>query len=392
MIFQLKFSALTLSLIFAILLAISLIFLEKNASNSRILFNVDSLRNSPSIGTPLRAEREFKITISPDKRFFTNQGLIEIQNAVFAGLRDGLIYSEWQAPKIAGNPYFIERDPINVITRDIYFDTADSIAFNHAISYRLRHRFKSENQLLQHEIKPKNSIYYPYRGEIQGKVGREELGNGYSRVNEARLEFRLESPPFSLKRPPPPAPWLPRDFVSVLKSGLYEGKTSSPGQAVAAYLADQGLSGSLQWLPAIALFSKRLRMHLNLKTAYGSGPNPTQAFIVTIDRSDVLGGSAYQEYLSSAWYLGADAPRPPILGTFLEVEIEFERNVSSRLDAKITLGGDPLAKPLRQALLADQLKIKSVILTAINRLRLKADDGKKSKYQTGNTITRKMEQ
>ena len=44
-----------------------------------------------------------------------------------------------------------------------------------------------------HERDPLNILNFPYRCEMQAKVGRKKTGAGLSTVNEARFEFRIES-------------------------------------------------------------------------------------------------------------------------------------------------------------------------------------------------------
>ena len=65
--------------------------------------------------------------------------------------------------------------------------------------------------------------------------------------------------------------------------------------------------------PKLGLLTKRNRMHFNCKNPFGSGPNPEQLFIITLDRVYCEHGCIDRKNL-------------------LEIEIERERNTSTILD------------------------------------------------------------
>ena len=121
---------------------------------------------------------------------------------------------------------------MTLVARDFYLDTKDNIAYKNAISYRLRYRLDSTGQLHNHETAPYNILNFPYRCEMQAKVDRKELESGFSTVKEARLEFRIESPPFSIESPPPPPPWGHKEYLQYMQTGYFKDMASTPGKEV----------------------------------------------------------------------------------------------------------------------------------------------------------------
>ena len=201
------------------------------------------------------------------------------------------------------------------------------------------------------------------------------------------MEFRLQSAPFSMSRPPPPAPWLPRDFIPVAQSGRFGSKVTAPAQALGRFLTEKGVTRDLYWLPELVLLSTRMRLHLDNKTQYGSGPNPDQAFIVSIDRVDVCEGAGYLRFLESGWYERRGRARPQIMATFFEMEIEFERNVSTRLDQAAKAGVDSSAQTLLSAFLEDQKFIKGILVNQFMELGLNLEGAIGSKYQHASMLS-----
>jgi hypothetical protein len=346
-------------------------------------FDVDAIESAEvAVGTAPRREREYKIGISGDtSRLYLDDGFILLQKAIFQGLSEKLSTTDWLAPDITGKPYFIKRSPIVSVFRDIYFDTDEFNLCQKNMAYRLRHRFVSPHQLHSHETRPMDPDYFPYRGEIQAKVDRMELADGYSISSEARLEFRDASSPFSSLNPAPPAPWHPRDYYPVVQSGLYQGKPAIPGSVLATALKKAGIDNPIHLRPSTAVISTRLRMHFNMITEFGSGPNPDQAFIITLDRFDVVDGREYSAFLSRGWYEGEDISRPAILMTRFETEIEFERNVSTKLDSAIKNGNAGELVALRNAFLGDQTILREAILGILESVGFSGKALQESKYR-----------
>ena len=349
--------------VFATIIVGAVVYSQYKAQQARTPFSLQVLADAPAKGTPPRLEREFKFgVVIQDKRYLLDEGVEQLQKEIYDTLRASLASPLWSAPKIVGTTYFIRSDPMVFVARDIAMDTEDGLAFKQSVVYRFRHRFKSTKQLHRHETQPMNPAHFPYRGEIQSKIDRVREGRGFTHSSEARLEFREASAPFSKSNPPPPAPWFLKDYLPSIRSGYFNGSVTWPAKALARYLVDRNFSGDVYWDPHLVLISTRMRSHLNIKTPYGSGPNPDQAFILSVDRTDVSDGQAYMDFLKKAWYDGKDTARPKILATFLRVENEFERNVSTKLDEAIATSGGAFEKSLRQAFLDDQRRIKELIL------------------------------
>ncbi|MFP4579883.1 MAG: hypothetical protein ACLFQ6_04060 [Candidatus Sumerlaeia bacterium] len=367
-------------------------------------FPIERLAESEAHGTPPRVEREFKFGMDiskarksekssagdsgteavslaelPDQAFFmTDAGLAELQEYVYRALQNRIADPAWQAPGVLDNPYYIARDPMTFVARDVYADTQNNDFERLAISYRLRHRFRSLNQMDNHEKRPTQGHHFPYRCEIQSKTEREELGDGWSRVSEARFEFRVESAPFSPQNPPPPPPWHVKDYFPVMQKGVWQDMVILPGKELAAFLKEKKVEGPVTIVPRIMLVTSRMRMHLDIKSPYGSGPNPEQAFIISIDRSDVFDGEAYLDYLRANWY--ERSVRPPVQATFFEVEIEFERNVSTVLDRLVAEKGTPELRRTLKAFHHDLQMIRDIAIEALEARGVQCDPRGRNKY------------
>lgn len=344
-------------------------------------FSLVALAASDAKGTPVRIEREFKVGIDmPGASYYmTDEALQELQEEIYRALKKELASPQWKLPDVIETPYSIARTPMMFVARDLYMDTSDELALKHAISYRLRHRFKDSKRLHSHEISPEARRHFPYRCEIQVKVDRNEAGSGFSTVREARFEFRVESLPFSEKNPPPPAPWWVKDYLPVIQSGTFSEVVTTPGKELACYLQSLGYRNDVFFDVELVVVSTRMRIHMDAKTCYGSGPNPEQAFIISVDRCDVFDGREYMKFLGRGWV--ETPPRPYALATFCEVEIEFERNISTVLDELIKSTEAPEHVEVRDAFLADQRYIKKIVIAALSDMGLSSHESQSSKYQ-----------
>jgi len=231
----------------------------------------------------------------------------------------------------------------------------------------------------RHPRRPDVRRDWPYRLEVQAKCDRRELGGGYSTVREARLELREESAPFGPDRPPPPPPWDLERYVRLARAGRFEGVATEPARLVLEHLAERGAApAELAFGPRLVLITKRLRQHLNLRTRWGSGPNPEQAFIVTLDAVEV-----YAPGPALAFLAGRTPEEPAPAGRLFELELEFERNVSERLDAELAAARGPATAPLeaaRAAFLADQRRLLTLVEAALGRLDVGLEPVARSKY------------
>lgn len=369
-----------------LVLALAAILLYATPDSPEASFLIEELQVGSPLGTPARAEREFKLTLElpPGLTDLNDDWLREAQAGVSRALIDDLAARTWSAPGLSGNPYDVDRESTQIVMRDFYIDSEDTVLLDNAIALRLRYRFDNADRLAGHEAAPTVRRHFPFRAEVQAKVDREELGDGFSTANEARLEFRVEAPPFSEGRVPPAPPWPLDEILPIALTGLFEDSPTTPGALLARALDDIGLSGEVPLEVALVAVSSRTRLHINMKTEYGSGPNPEQAFILSLDRTDVYDGPEYRDYLEAAW-LG-NIPGLRAVGTFYEMEIEFERNASTRLDEVIADEGSAVATRLRDAFLEDQRRIRQVVGDVFAALDIRTSGGNRSKYERASDL------
>ena len=369
-----------------LVLVFAAILLYVTPDSPDALFLIEELQEGSPLGTPARAEREFKLTLELPGGLtdLNDDWLREVQAAVSSALIDDLSSRPWSAPALSGSPYDVDRESTQIVMRDFYIDSEDRVLLDNAIALRLRYRFDNAAGLAGHEAAPTVRRHFPFRAEVQAKVDREEMGDGFSTANEARLEFRVEAPPFSEGRLPPASPWPLDEVLPVALTGLFDDSPTTPGALLARALDEIGLEGDVALEVALVAVSSRTRLHINMKTEYGSGPNPEQAFILSLDRTDVYDGPGYEEYLEAA-RLG-NIPRLRPVGTFYEMEIEFERNVSTRLDEVIADEGSAVARRLRDAFLEDQRRVRQVVGEVFAAMDIRASGGNRSKYERASDL------
>lgn len=201
------------------------------------------------------------------------------------------------------------------IFEDTYLDSNNFDLYQNNALYRLRYRFNSKvtyhlYQLLQ--IKP----FYPIRCEIQSKINsKKELD--FFTANESRFEFRNESSPFSIPdNPAPEAPWKKKKYLKIASQGLFKNKLIQPMAELKKTIPISELT------PQVKLITSRQRFHLYLPTPWGSGPNPSQLFIISLDHV-------------KAECLTAFCSKKLSLNEFYELEIELDRNTYKNVQKKI---------------------------------------------------------
>lgn len=362
----------------------------------KVNFNVEALKqlqavsilNEEAFGTPGRTEREFKFSlIGVDTEANDLKSLaLEVNKALTASLENST--STWKAPKLVGNQFYIDKDIGKFLFRDYYFDTFDNLLYKNQISYRYRNRYSNLKEYKLHLKNPNRPEYWPYRLEFQAKVNRKEVGNGFSTVDEARFEFRKESKPFSIDNPPPAPPWNEAEFFNYFKSGSFRGLNTLPARVIIESIkADLGDKENVDFFSKLLLLTERFRQHFNIKSAYGSGPNPDQAYIISLDKVDVFHGNDYYNYVESRKLGDKDAIKPTLLGSILEIEVEFERNVSDVLDREISIAQkandtqryNKLVK-VRDAFLSDLQNIMTVVKDYFAKKGIKVESATRSKY------------
>jgi hypothetical protein len=228
----------------------------------------------PAFGTPARAEREFKYSLIGQNGHERDLG--ELAEDILSSLKEAVQdRSLWKAEKFTHTQYYADSEWKDFMFRDVYFDTPDSLSYKHRISYRLRNRYKSYKGYRRHVKNPAWTAEWPYRAEFQAKYGRKELGNGFSTVDEARFELRKESKPFSDSFLPPPPPWDLDEYIPHFQAGHYKGIHTLPAKDLWGFLRKKGVQvEELAFEPRLVLLTERFRQHLNIKSPWGSGPNP----------------------------------------------------------------------------------------------------------------------
>lgn len=354
--------------IFFLLLASPLLGFLIYAGKTTDPVHTQELLNEQAHGTAGRLEREYKVSVH-DAALTSKQvesWAYEMKRLLRQKSSDD---TYWAAPALTGTSYFVIDDIRTYLYRDIYFDTVDELCKKHNVSYRLRNRFKSLSDHNTHFSDTTLESAYPYRAEFQAKYDRKEDRDGFSSVIESRFEFREESEPFSKSSPPPPAPWPLDTYIPLFKSGVFAGLVTYPAQDIMRYFSDKTEKKQLDFNPVLVFVTERTRQHLHIETPWGYGPNPTQAYIISFDTVSVYNADQYLSLIGSGRSISELQP----VGTIVELEVEFERNVSQNLDKEIQaaekLGDTDQAERLqkvRAAFLADQ---KNIIKTLADFLR-----------------------
>ncbi len=349
--------------------------------------SLPAVLNAEAAGTPIRLEREYKLGLKAPEAKFTQPVIIAqgLKDALDKALEDK---TAWQISSELDNFYYCTFSPQAFLFRDVYFDTKNNLNRKYKISYRLRHRWKTYKDYIDHEGRQYDRRFFPIRCEIQVKTNRQELGNGYSNVNETRFEFRDASLPFSDVNPAPPAPWDFEEYLYYAATGRFAEYIITPSKEYAKFILSKEPNLRRIWLkPKLVVLTRRFRIHLNVNTPWGSGPNPDNAFIISMDFSEVF-GPEYMDYLLQSKYR-AQNTRPSARGNMREMEIEFERNVSTVLDKKIeelkgSQSSDELSRlvKVREAFLADQHHLEDIVRSYFSKIGIDVIPINKSKFNS----------
>ncbi|MFZ3232689.1 MAG: hypothetical protein WA194_04095 [Patescibacteria group bacterium] len=105
---------------------------------------------------------------------------------------------------------------------------------------------------------------------------------------------------------------------------------------------------------------KRTRFHVNKTTPFGYGDNPDNVYLITIDEASVYSPSAPDE----------------AVGTFSEIEIDFERNTFFKLFDSVYKAGNDSNKAVLASFEADQKKVKDLISEKLTALGFPPETGK----------------
>ena len=253
-------------------------------------------------GTPPREEVESKFAaVIPDN--FDDRDFTMALHKILDEYTPHLSFGEKAGCKLT-----LDDSPKSFAFLDEYYDTDDRKLLNNNSAYRLRFRWNRFLSYVRSKVYPFSSRFRPTRTEIQAKVGYEKLSENKLTTTETRFEFRKESEPFVDGVELPPMSWEKENYRDVAIKGQYKNYKIYPYNALEEIIsADDKLS------PKLGLITKRNRMHFNCKNPFGSGPNPEQLFIITLDRVYCEHGCGDRDNL-------------------LEIEIERERNTSTVLD------------------------------------------------------------
>lgn len=258
----------------------------------------------PVAGTPTRLEEEYKFAFKYPK----GVSIRDIRESIHEELTQMLKSNELQFNKFLQSPYSVTKETKTFIFKDYYLDDSNYNLYKNGADYRLRYRWSSYTTFFGFNFFPYLKFFYPNRCEIQFKHGykRKEHPNLVSAF-ETRFEFRNESTPFSKKQDAPAPPWSYDEFIHYAQSGYYKNVYT-----ILPFKRAKELFSKLENLERVTpVTTVRYRDHLHIKSPWGSGPNPTQAFIISFDLVQ---------------YKGKEQKR------FIEIEIEMERNISTLLN------------------------------------------------------------
>lgn len=268
-----------------------------------------------------------------------------------------------QAPKLKladslSSKAFVESKFKEFVFKDFYFDSAEDELLSKGISYRLRYRFTDPALYYRHYLFPFLKNFYPNRAEIQLKHSYQNKGKFFT-VNETRFEFRNESEPFIHKQDAPPPPWPKDEYIGYATTGAFRSYHVLPHFELRK-MAKSAIK------PVLELVTHRYRNHINIKNPFGSGPNPTQVFIISLDRVLKEGREA-----------------------FFEFEVEIDRNFLTNIQRTARgefprfEGLDIFAKNIEEVARQDLLTIQNLIRNLLKEQpQLKLLDPM-SKYQRG---------
>lgn len=273
----------------------------------------------PIAGTPKRLEYEFKFAfVLPEgQKGFTLKAFKDQFSRI---LMDLITKRKLQFDRLSFSKYHLDPSFQTFVFEDTYLDTKDFLLKEHNSAYRLRYRWSFAEKYYRYQLLPFLSPFYPDRLEIQFKTGyRRNSAQKTIEVYETRFEFRDESPPFHQNLKAPPPPWPKKDYLPVALSGIFPPYRLEPMAELLKSLPQSLKEIPLQ--PVLLVTSERWRTHLNLKHPFGSGPNPDQVFILTMDVSKVT-----------------DLDTQITLPTqFLELEVEIDRNTTTNLEKLLAL-------------------------------------------------------
>jgi hypothetical protein len=274
-------------------------------------------------GTDGRTELEFKLAYEVDK----DTTLDDISNVVMLAVSKVINGQNLKFAEMMGRKYLLDAEFQAFLFRDVYIDTPDYRLLESGSAYRVRHRWTRHELFLRHQYLPFMPAFYPNRCEIQFKTGYQpDFERNVVSPTETRFEFRNESAPFDSALDAPPAPWPLAEYIGYALTGRFKGYRMKPMAELMQVLGAGSVVPKLE--PQIKVLTIRDRIHLSMKNPWGSGPNPEQVFIITLDKSTVADGYG--------------KPIPDI--SVLELEVEIERNVSTEIHNMMALSQQDVSR------------------------------------------------
>jgi hypothetical protein len=261
-------------------------------------------------GTPPRIEQEFKFAY----KISDSIPIKKVIKTIEKSLKTELHKVPFHFSKMLNKNYSFSPLTKTFIFKDYYLDTEDFKLYQNHSDYRLRYRWASFNSYLGFTYLPFLNFFYPNRCEIQYKFGYKSIKHvNLVTANEARFEFRNQSKPFLTKQNAPAAPWPYAQYIQYAKTGNYK----KDYRIIPFHILNKHFSNkyrrNIVLNKIIPITTIRYRNHLLLDTPWGSGPNPTQAFIISLDLVTYVKKNG-QKF------------------NFIELELEMERNVSTLID------------------------------------------------------------
>ena len=321
----------------------------------------------PQQDLPMHVEREYKLGVPEWK-----DSVAALAASVDALLREAVGAEPWQAPprvQAEGAPGYTLRDtPVQEeVFADFYFDNRVLLNWRHGVGYRLRQRFEDEAAWSNYMAGIDG--WQPKRVEFMAKINSRPVAGspGLTEVDEyqfkTRYDFDRDALPemlrfFSLGR-------VPYDF-EYKGAVLRRGDVGNPAWAVVDFYRSRASTesafhdaGSFAFSPQVYVKTERSRQHLvftpseEFRELVAEYQESFQAFIVTVDHAH-----AWQADEIMAYATGEANAFPAERGSFVEVELEFERSTAARIDKAIEAAPPGSADRLeliaiRDAFLAD---------------------------------------
>jgi hypothetical protein len=264
-------------------------------------------------GTPERLEYEFKLALRKTDKLSVND-ISKMIEDIFKDLSENKMF---EFEKLVDSHYYLDEKFQSFIFKDYYFDTDASDLLNLKSSMRLRYRWTSPQRYFFYRFLPFIKLFYPTRCEFQFKRDYKFHTDNRVSVYESRFEFRNESEPFLSHPPAPSSPWSFNEYSGYFRSGQYKKFKILPTYNAVKLL---GNKDNVEFKMKVESTTERYRSHLSIKSPWGVGPNPDQAFILTIDKTSFLNSS------------------------FFEIEIEIDRNIFTKVSeiSKLRSLKDPI--------------------------------------------------